>query len=60
MIEQEGLLTLIKSYLPDASEAESRRIAQEVKKDLECLIDLMVSEAVMQARQSAVLKQQAV
>jgi len=60
MIEQEGLLTLIKSYLPDASEAESRRIAQEVKKDLECLIDLMVSEAVMQARQNAVLKQQAV
>ncbi|HMM22776.1 MAG TPA: hypothetical protein PKA10_18820 [Selenomonadales bacterium] len=56
MVEQERLLTLIKSYLPDASEVESRQIAQEVKKDLECLIDLMVSEAVLQARQNAALK----
>lgn len=50
MIEQERLLNLIKSYLPDASEAESRQIAQEVKKDLECLVDLMVAEAVLQVR----------
>jgi len=57
ILEQKGLLALVKSYLPQADNDTLDRIATEVKNDAEAIVHSMIRSAVAQEKQHLYLRQ---
>ena len=52
MIDNNKLLAVIKSYLPDADVSIYQRIADDIKRDMDATILSMVRQAVAQERRA--------